>query len=97
MPQISRILVVGAGAMGSQIGMACALAGYEVRVQDISQDGLDRADATLRKLMESRVTKGRMTADERDAAFDRLTLTTDLESAAKDVDLVIEAAVSTLR
>ncbi len=96
MSQVQRILVVGAGAMGSQIAMACALAGYEVVMQDISAAGLDAADAKLRSLMDSRVAKGRISADDRDAAFERLTRTTDLEAAAADVDLVIEAAVENL-
>lgn len=96
MAEVQKILVIGAGAMGSQIGMACALAGYEVTVQDISQDGLDRAESTLRGLMDSRVERGRIPAQERDDAFARLSLTTDLEAAAAEADLVIEAAVENL-
>lgn len=96
MPEVAKVLVVGAGAMGSQIAMACALAGYDVVMQDIRAEGLDAANGTLRSLMDSRVAKGRITAQERDAAFDRLTTTTDLDTAAADVDLVIEAAVENL-
>ncbi|MBB2893827.1 3-hydroxyacyl-CoA dehydrogenase family protein [Flexivirga oryzae] len=96
MTDISRILVVGSGAMGSQIGMVCALSGYEVRVQDISTDSLDRAEAQLHSRIDRNVEKGRLSAEERDAAFARMTFTTDLAEAAKDVDFVIEAAVEKL-
>lgn len=96
MVAVNRILVVGAGAMGSQIAMACALAGYDVVMQDINADGLEAAQSKLRTLMDARVAKGRITEQDRDAAFDRLTATTDLETAAADVDLVIEAAVENL-
>ena len=96
MTDISRILVVGSGAMGSQIGMVCALAGYQVRVQDISAESLDRAQAQLHSRIDRTVAKGRLTEHERDDAFDRLTFTTELAQAARDVDFVIEAAVEKL-
>lgn len=82
--------------MGSQIGMACALAGYDVRVQDISADGLARAQASLRGLMDKRVAKGRITEQHRDDSFARLEFGTDLDAMAGGVDLVIEAAVENL-
>lgn len=96
MTDISRILVVGSGAMGSQIAMVCALSGYDVRVQDISAESLDRAQAQLHSRIDRNVSKGRLTEVDRDAAFGRMTFTTDLAAAAKDVDFVIEAAVEKL-
>ena len=96
MTGISRILVVGSGAMGSQIAMVCALAGYQVRVQDISDESLNRAQEQLRSRIGRNVAKGRLTEEERDAAFDRMTFTTDLPAAAQDADFVIEAAVEKL-
>jgi 3-hydroxybutyryl-CoA dehydrogenase len=93
---VHHILVVGSGAMGAQIAMACALAGYTVTVQDIAQGSLDRAESTLRELLERRVAKGRLSASEVSEAFGRMTFTTDLEAAAPTVDLVIEAAVENL-
>jgi 3-hydroxybutyryl-CoA dehydrogenase len=93
---IQKVLVVGSGAMGSQIAMVCALAGLDVAVQDLAQASLDRAQAELRSRLDRNVTKGRLTAAERDDAFDRLSFGTDLVSAAKDSDFVIEAAVEKL-
>lgn len=96
MTAISRILVVGSGAMGSQIGMLCALSGYDVDVQDISDESLDRAQAQLHARVDRNVAKGRLTEDERDAAFGRMLFTTNLAEAAQNVDFAIEAAVEKL-
>jgi 3-hydroxybutyryl-CoA dehydrogenase len=93
---IRRILVVGAGAMGSQIGMVCALAGYDVTINDIDSDMLAKAKAQLRARMDRNVETGRMRRDAVDAALDRLSFTTDLEGAAAAADFVIEAAVEKL-
>jgi 3-hydroxybutyryl-CoA dehydrogenase len=96
MTSISTVLVVGSGAMGSQIAMVCALAGLDVRVQDISAESLDRARTSLQARMDRNVAKGRLSAEDRDAAFAKMTFTTDLPAAADGVDFVIEAAVEKL-
>lgn len=96
MSEIRTVLVIGSGAMGSQIAMVCANAGLTVTCTDLDQSALDRAGSVLRSRMDSNVAKGRMTAAERDCAFDRLTLTTDRDTAARSADLVIEAAVEKL-
>lgn len=90
--RINKILVVGAGAMGSQIGMVCSLSGYDVMVQDIDEEMLEKAQEQLESRMNRNVEKGRAEQDEVDAAFGRMTFTTDLENAASDADYVIEAA-----
>ncbi len=94
--KINRILVVGAGAMGSQIGMVCSLAGYEVTVQDVDEEMLEKAQEQLRSRMSRNVEKGRIEQDEVDAAFGRMTFTTDLERPAAEADFIIEAAVEKL-
>src|SRR5688572_25836348 len=93
---IRRILVVGAGAMGSQIGMVCSLAGYDVTINDIDQNMLAKAKAQLCTRMDRNVETGRMTRDAVDAALARMSFTTDLEEAAAAADFVIEAAVEKL-
>ena len=92
-PRIDRVVVVGAGAMGSQIAMVCAMAGHRVTLVDIDPAGLDRAAQQLRDRLDRNVTKGRLTADERDAAFGRLEMTTGLDEPAAQADLVLEAVV----
>jgi 3-hydroxybutyryl-CoA dehydrogenase len=92
----ARILVVGAGTMGAQIAMVCALAGHDTTVTDLTDDALARAESSLRSRLDRDVAKGRRTRDDVDAAFARLTFTTDLDGAASSADLVIEAAVEKL-
>lgn len=93
---VREILVVGAGAMGSQIAMVCALAGYRATATDVADDALQRADTQLRSRVRRTVEKGRLPAADAETAFDRLTLTTDLDGAAARADFVIEAAVEKL-
>jgi 3-hydroxybutyryl-CoA dehydrogenase len=93
---MQRILVIGAGAMGSQIGMVCALAGHDTSVTDVAEAALDRARTQLQGRLDRDVAKGRRTQEDVDAAFGRLTFTTDLDVAAATADLVIEAAVEDL-
>ena len=94
--KVNNILVVGSGAMGSQIGMVCALAGYDVTVLDIDEGMLEKAQKQLRERMARNVEKGRTSQEEIDAAFRRMTFTTDLENPASEADFVIEAAVEKL-
>ncbi|NKX55174.1 3-hydroxyacyl-CoA dehydrogenase family protein [Arthrobacter sp. E918] len=96
MSGIERILVVGSGTMGSQIGLVAALAGYDTTVQDISEPMLAKAKAELSARMDTSVAKGRLTVAEAEAALGRLFFSTDLESAAARADFVIEAATERL-
>lgn len=93
---IERITVIGAGAMGSQIAMVCALAGFTTEVVDIAQDAVTKAESQLRSRMERDVEKGRRTAEDVRAAFGRMTFTTDRDASAASADFIIEAAVEDL-
>ncbi|GAC1377364.1 MAG: hypothetical protein NVSMB43_18430 [Pseudarthrobacter sp.] len=96
MTQINKILVVGAGAMGSQIGMVGALAGYTVTLQDVAESMLAAAKDQLTERMDASVAKGRRSRQDAEAALARLTFTTSLENGAADADFVIEAATEKL-
>lgn len=93
---LRHVLVIGAGSMGSQIAMVCALAGFDVTMTDLEQSALDRATEQLRGRLDRSVAKGRRTAEETDAAFARLATGTDMTTPAAHADLVIEAAVEDL-
>jgi 3-hydroxybutyryl-CoA dehydrogenase len=93
--EISRVAVVGSGAMGSQIAMVCALAGYPVILQDIYPESLEKAKALLHEQMDKRVRKGRYSRGEVDQAFGRIRFTEDIRDLAS-ADLVIEAIVEKL-
>ncbi|MCW9133275.1 3-hydroxybutyryl-CoA dehydrogenase [Bacillus paramycoides] len=89
---VQKIVVIGAGQMGSGIAQVCAMAGYDVKVQDLKQEQLDRGLAVITKNLARQVEKGRMKEAEKEATLNRLTWTLDLNSV-KEADLVIEAAV----
>ena len=94
--RINKVLVIGAGAMGSQIGMVCALSGYDVTVQDIDDGMLVEAQEQLRGRMDRNIEKERTSQEEVDAAFERMSFTTDQEGPASEADFVVEAAVEKL-
>ncbi|WP_285766398.1 3-hydroxyacyl-CoA dehydrogenase family protein [Peribacillus sp. SI8-4] len=94
--QIQSITVIGAGQMGHQIAMLAALAGYETILQDIQERALNEAKVKLEAIMTKWVQKGKLSEDRKLAAFSRLQYTTDLEKAAKEADLIIEAIVEKL-
>ncbi|NVM96908.1 3-hydroxyacyl-CoA dehydrogenase family protein [Arthrobacter wenxiniae] len=95
-PTITTILVVGAGAMGSQIAMTAALAGYATTVHDVSRTQLDDAAAALRTRTDKMVQSGKLAAGDAEAAHARLLFSTDLGTAAPSADFVIEAATERL-
>ena len=84
---------MGAGVMGAGIAQVMAIAGHEVVAYDISADVLaaSRTDVdTGRFGVRGAVERGKLTADEADAALARISFTDDLD-AVNDVDVVIEA------
>jgi len=93
---VRRLAVVGAGSMGAQIAQQAALHGMEVRLQDVSGVQLTRGAESNRSLLQRRVEKGRMTADEMETALTRVHQTTELTEAVVEADFVIEAVVERL-
>ena len=89
---LKTIGVVGAGTMGNGIAQVFAQAGFEVRLHDASAAALDRARKTVEKSLTRFVEKGKLSADDREAALGRLQLAERLEALA-GVDYVVEAVV----
>jgi 3-hydroxybutyryl-CoA dehydrogenase len=85
-----KLAVIGAGLMGSGIAQVSAQAGYEVVLRDVTDEALARGKGGIQASYEKFVAKGKLTADEAEAAFARITTTTDLDAVA-DADLVVEA------
>ena len=83
--------VVGSGLMGNQIAMQIALNGYNVICYDINDEMLDKAQDFCKNWLNKSVSKGRLTQEDADQVAQRLTYTKDIEAAAKDADLVMEA------
>jgi len=86
-----RVTVLGAGTMGHGIAQVSATGGYDVTIRDIDesilQDGVESIEANL----QGGVDRDKLTAEEKDAALDRIETTTDLTAAVSDADLVVEA------
>ncbi|SLN50144.1 putative 3-hydroxybutyryl-CoA dehydrogenase [Roseovarius litorisediminis] len=89
--EIQKIGIVGAGQMGNGIAHVLALAGYDVLLNDISQDGLDAAMATITRNMERQVSRDKITQSDMDGALGRIASTLTLTDLGA-TDLVIEAA-----
>ncbi len=92
---IQKVMVIGAGQMGSGIAQVCAQAGYDVTLNDLKGEFVERGLSSIGKNLARAVEKGRMSADEKDQVTGRLSSSTDLQDA-KGVDLVIEAAVENM-
>ena len=88
---IRTVGVVGAGQMGNGIAHVFALAGYEVLLNDIAQDSLDRAVATIDKNLDRQVSRGKVSAEAKAAAMGRIRTTLVLTDLGPS-DLIIEAA-----
>ncbi|TYR78605.1 3-hydroxyacyl-CoA dehydrogenase family protein [Priestia megaterium] len=93
---VQKITVIGAGQMGHQIGMLCALGGYETVIQDMNEQSLTNAKSKLEAIMNKWVQKGKITAEAKEAAFRRLSFTPNLKAAVSNTDFVIEAVVEKL-
>jgi len=88
---IKKVLIIGAGTMGQQIGLECAIHGYSVVYYDISQDILDKASARVGKLGSWYASIGRIDQERLQLALGRISYTTDPAQAARDADLVSES------
>ena len=89
--KVNSIGVVGAGQMGNGIAHVMALAGYDVVLNDISEDALKRAIDLIARNMDRQVSREKITQAERDQAMARIVTTQDLPQVAQ-TDLIIEAA-----
>ncbi len=90
-----KVGVVGLGTMGAGIAQVSVTAGDETIGREISDELAERGRATIERYLNRAAEKGRLTEGERDAALERLTLTTELADLA-DCDLVIEAVLEEL-
>ncbi len=89
---MKKIGVVGAGTMGHGIALVCAHHGYDVVLQDLTEDLVKKGHAAIERFCDKSVEKGKMTAEQKTALLAKIGTTTALERFA-DCDLVIEAIV----
>ena len=90
--EIKRIMVVGAGFMGSGIAQVMAAAGYDVVLMDVADGFVRKGMAAIEKNLAAGVAKGKLAEVDKTATLGRIIATTEL-APAKDCDLVIEAII----
>jgi len=88
---IKRVLILGAGTMGQQIGLQCAMHGYDVVYYDISQEILDKSLKRIEKLGSWYASIGRLSDEQLKQALSRISATTDPAEAAKEADIINES------
>ncbi len=88
---IRRVLIIGSGTMGQQIGFHCAAGGYDVVYYDISQELLDNAVKRAKRLADRYVKANRLTPEAADEALKRIHTTKDPEEAGREADFISES------
>lgn len=89
---IKTVTVIGAGTMGHGIAHVAAAAGCEVKLQDMTKELADKGLAKVRENLEKGVSKGKLSAEDRDRVLARISTVASLAEAAGGADLVVEAA-----
>ncbi len=89
---VERITVIGAGTMGNGIAHVFAQNGFSVTLVDVNAAQLEKAVQTIEKNLERQVTKGALTAEQKQQALANLSAQTDIAAGVKEADLVVEAA-----
>jgi 3-hydroxybutyryl-CoA dehydrogenase len=88
---VRRVLIIGSGTMGQQIGLQCATHGYEVVMYDIDLGALESGMARIGAYADAQVRAGIIDAATRERALAAITNTTDPALAAAEADLVSES------
>ncbi|OIK12541.1 3-hydroxybutyryl-CoA dehydrogenase [Bacillus sp. MUM 13] len=92
---INKVMVIGAGQMGSGIAQVFAMSGYQVILHDLKPEFAEKGLSVIEKNLIRQTSKGKMTEEDRDKALSRLELSSDLQNA-QHADLVIEAAIENM-
>jgi 3-hydroxybutyryl-CoA dehydrogenase len=90
--KISKVGIIGAGQMGGGIAHICALAGFQVGLNDISREKINAGLATINGNMARQVKAGKISEADRDAALSRIVPVNGFEDFV-NYDLVIESAI----
>ena len=88
---IKRVAVIGSGIMGHGIGQTFALGGYDVTLNDLSNELLDKAFKQIRKNLDTFIEFGITTQDAAKEALSRIHAKTSIKEAVRDADYIVEA------
>jgi 3-hydroxybutyryl-CoA dehydrogenase len=89
---MKNVTVIGSGTMGNGIAHIFAQCGYSVNLVDVNENALQKALATITKNLDRQVQKASISEDVKSSTLKNITTHTDLSKAAKNADLVVEAA-----
>jgi len=89
--EMRRVTVIGAGTMGHGIAQVASMAGYLTVLHDTDPSQADVAIDRVRANLANGVERGKVSVEDRERAISNLSTSTDLQEAAGDADLVIEA------
>ena len=93
---MKHIGVIGAGTMGNGIAHVFAQSGYSVRLIDLSEKALEKALATISKNLDRMVAKEKISEADKTNTLNNIETFTDMSSAVKGLDLVVEAATENM-
>ena len=93
---MKHIGVIGAGTMGNGIAHIFAQSGYSVRLIDLSDTALEKALATISKNLDRMVAKEKISETDKTNTLNKIETFTDMSSAVKGLDLVVEAATENM-
>lgn len=90
---VKKICVLGAGQMGKQIALNCALYGYDTTVYDAFEKALEGLKGWAEGYLDSRVKKGKLTEEQKREALAHFHAEPSLQAAGNNADIVIEAVI----
>ena len=91
MTKVEKLTVVGSGIMGRGIAYTAAISGFNVVLNDVNEENLKKAQLYIEKELLKSAERGYLTSKQVEIAMTNLNYTTDLQTAAHDADIVIEA------
>ena len=92
---IKKVMVIGAGQMGAGIAQVCAGAGFDVLLNDMNEEALQKGFKNIEKQLARNVEKGKLSTEAKTAIMKRLAPSSELKDAAT-CDLVIEAVIENM-
>ena len=91
--EFGTLAVIGSGTMGHGIAYVAAMSGLQVRLHDADAAALERARARVEQTVRGGIERKKLTEQDRETLWERLTLEPDFEAAVRDAEVVIEAIV----
>ena len=93
---MDKVCIVGSGFLGTQIGALSARSGYNVWMQDVSEEAFEVSKKSLQEYIQEWVNVGEVTPEQVKEVKQRISYTVDLTKAVHEADIVIEAVVEQL-